>query len=110
MNSNQALKGDTDWAALVGRVQVGDAKAIEGLYAKLSPFRLLFQRSMRNGEHEDAYQELIMNLVSQIRRGSVREPDRILGFARVIAGRQAARHIRGLSHSRKQARDTVVID
>ena len=94
-----------EWGLLVARVQAGEADAVELLYRELSGFRRYFQRYIRNGEHDDAYQELILDLIRQFRLGLLREPSRLVGYARVMAGRKVARYIWCLSHSRNSERE-----
>jgi len=94
-----------EWGLLVERIQAGDVVAVEQLYCDLASLRYYFRSRIGNGDHEDAYQELVLELVDQIRRGLLREPSRLVGYARVMASRKVTRYIRGLSHSRNSERD-----
>lgn len=104
MNPNQSVRGP-DWASLVERIRSGDASADAELCGKLGSFRWYLKRNM-NGDDEDAFQELMMDLLIRIRRGDLREPARLIGFARVVARRKVAAYIDGQIQSR-QSQQTV---
>ena len=105
IKSHPSSSSGPEWSLLVERIQAGDTDAVEQLYNELSGFRYYFRRYIGNGEHEDAYQELILDLVGQIRCGLLREPSRLVGYARVIAGRKVSQYIRGFRHSRNSERE-----
>jgi RNA polymerase sigma-70 factor (ECF subfamily) len=79
--------GDRDWTALVKRLAKGEGAGFEELYDALNGFRLYFVRRLGTEDGEDAYHDLIVRLVVQIRRGDLKESRRVLGYARVIATR-----------------------
>jgi RNA polymerase sigma-70 factor, ECF subfamily len=56
---------------------------------------------------DDRVHDTFLIVVQAIRRGDLREPERLMGFVRTVVRRQVAAHIDELVHSR---RDEVEID
>ena len=92
---------DPQWSALVGSVQEGNSVAIEKLYQELGQIRFFFARTIGYEDHEDAFHKLIVFLLEQIQQGKLREPERLVGYARSIAARIVYQGIRERVRERK---------
>jgi len=83
-------------------VAAGEPAAFEKLYECLKNFLYFFRK--RVGEDaDDLYHELIVALISQLRDGALREPDRLMGYARTIASRLVAQRITSYVEARQQS-------
>jgi RNA polymerase sigma-70 factor, ECF subfamily len=74
-------------ARLVARIQAGDRAAEEELVARFSRGLLLMLRRLaRDGAlADDLHQETLALVLAKIRRGELREPERLAGFIRSTA-------------------------
>src|SRR5579875_3322242 len=81
---------NVDWDALVHGIRAGDENAVEILYAAFSRgLRYVMVRILGRQDSEDAMHETLLSVMKAIRAGHLREPDRLPGFVRTIANRQA---------------------
>ncbi len=84
------------WAEVVGKIQDGDDAGVEDLYAAVSNgtrprlFRQIDPQSV-----DDRVHEILVIVLEAIRRGELRDPDRLMGFVRTVTRRRVAAHIRG---------------
>jgi RNA polymerase sigma factor (sigma-70 family) len=69
--------------------------------------RFYLFRNLGAQELEDKMHDTFLIVVQAIRRGELREPDRLMGFIRTVVRRQVAAHIDHLVHVR---RDTTAIE
>jgi RNA polymerase sigma-70 factor, ECF subfamily len=101
--TSQASPGETaDWAALVKRVQSGDAGGMEALYCVFARgVRFYLCRQLGPQELDDKVHDVFLIVVNAIRRGEVREPERLMGFVRTVVRRQIAAHIDRAVQNRK---------
>ena len=91
-----------DWRGLVARIQAGDGLAMEELYQIFSRgirFHLWHQVGPR--EIDDKVHDTFLIVLEAIRRGELRDPDRLMGFVRTIVRRQVAAYIDALVQNRK---------
>ena len=78
-----------DWASLVKRIQTGDPKGMETLYHVFAHgVRFYLCRQLGPQELDDKVHDVFLIVVNAIRRGEVREPERLMGFVRTVARRQ----------------------
>jgi RNA polymerase sigma factor (sigma-70 family) len=97
-----------DWKDLVSRIQAGDAAALEELYAIFSKgVKHFFYRHLGSQDIEDRVHDTFLIVVQAIKKGEIREPERLMGFVRTIVRRHAAGQIGEIVQDR---RDTVAID
>jgi RNA polymerase sigma-70 factor, ECF subfamily len=83
-----------DWAAIVDSIQAGHEAGILELYSVLNRgIRYSLTRQLGSQDVEDRVHETLLIVISAIREGKVREPQRIMGFVRTVAQRQVAAHI-----------------
>lgn len=87
---------EPDWCTIVDRMAHGDESAVEDLYLGLNSFRGFFRHYLGREHDEDAYHELILDLLVQIHGGKLREPRRLDHYARSIARNKVARGLRQL--------------
>lgn len=83
-------------ADLVLRIRSGDPRAEEELIARFGDgLSFLLRRWTRgHSDAEDLYQETFRLALEKIRRGEVRDPDRLAGFVRSLARNLSIEHYR----------------
>jgi DNA-directed RNA polymerase specialized sigma24 family protein len=97
-------QGDVDWRAVVQQIRDGDPAGEEVLYRNLAGgARIFFQRRLGKTDLEDHVHDLFLTLVETIRRGELREPERLMGFVRTILYRQLNAEIARTIQSRETA-------
>jgi RNA polymerase sigma-70 factor, ECF subfamily len=101
-----ALPGSEDayagWVALVARIQSGETDGMEELYQLFSRgIRFYLCRQLGPQELDDKIHDSFLVVVQAIRRGELREPERLMGFVRTIVRRQLAAHIDKMVHDRR---------
>ncbi len=95
-----------DWASLVKRIQTGDPQGMETLYDVFAHgVRFYLCRQLGPQELDDKVHDVFLIVVNAIRRGEVREPERLMGFVRTVARRQVAAHIDRAVQRRKDQVD-----
>ncbi len=104
--------GDADtetyaaWAFLVERIRTGETDGMEELYQLFSKgIRFYLCRQLGPQELEDKVHDTFVVVVQAIRRGDLREPERLMGFVRTIVRRQVAAHIDRVVHIRREQLD-----
>ena len=91
-----------DWPDLVKRIQRGDESGMEDLYRLFARgIRFYLCRQLGVQELDDKVHDTFLIVVQAIRRGDLREPDRLMGFVRTVVRRQVAAHIDQVVHSRR---------
>ncbi|HEU0142937.1 MAG: sigma-70 family RNA polymerase sigma factor [Bryobacteraceae bacterium] len=95
-----------DWTCLVERIQAGEEDAMEELYQLFSKgIRFFLCRSLGSQELDDKVHDAFLIVVKAIRRGELRDPQRLMGFVRTIVRRQVAGHIDRAVHARREQVD-----
>jgi RNA polymerase sigma factor (sigma-70 family) len=95
-----------DWNSLVNRIKVGDDQGMEGLYRLFGRgIRFYLFRQLGPQELEDKVHDTFLIVVNAIRRGDLREPERLMGFVRTVVRRQVAAYIEGAMQSRREQAD-----
>ena len=91
-----------DWQNLVTKIHGGDAAGMEELYGLFSRgIRYYLCRQLGPQELEDKVHDAFLIVVQAIRRGDLREPERLMGFVRTVVRRQVAAHIEQAVQSRR---------
>jgi RNA polymerase sigma-70 factor, ECF subfamily len=94
--------GGFDWPGLVARIQSGEESGMEDLYQLFARgIRFYLCRQLGLQELDDKVHDTFLIVVQAIRRGDLREPDRLMGFVRTVVRRQVAAHIDQVVHSRR---------
>jgi RNA polymerase sigma factor (sigma-70 family) len=91
---------------LVRRVQRGDADGMAELYEYISTgLRPYLARQLRSQDFHDKVHSIFVDVVIAIQRGQLREPHRLMGFARTIARRKVSGYIDDAASSRRNQVD-----
>lgn len=94
------------WVDLVRRIQAGEESGMKELYNLFSKgVRFYLCRQLGPQELDDKVHDTFLIVVQAIRRGDLREPERLMGFIRTVARRQVAAHIDSASHRRRHTTD-----
>lgn len=92
-----------DWTDLVDKIRAGDATAMEDLYHLFSRgVRFYLCRRLGLQELDDKIHDTFVIVVQAIRRGELREPERLMGYVRTVVRRQVAAHIDQVVHNRRE--------
>lgn len=99
--------GTVDWKAVVEQIRAGDSAGQATLYDALgSGARLFLKRRLPSAEDvEDLVHNVFVIVIDTIRRGELREPERLMGFVSTVLNRQLSAEIGRLVQSRKMASD-----
>jgi RNA polymerase sigma-70 factor (ECF subfamily) len=91
------------WVELVDRIRTGETDGMEELYLLFSRgIRYYLCRQLGPQELDDKVHDTFVVVVLAIRRGELREPQRLMGFVRTIVRRQVAAHIDRVVHRRRE--------
>lgn len=95
-----------DWPGLVERIQRNDQSAMEELYRVFSKgIRFYLCRQLGPQDLDDRVHDCFLIVIQAIRKGDLREPERLMGFVRTIVRRQIAGHIEVAVQVRRQQVD-----
>lgn len=93
-------------AALVDRIKAGDEAGMAELYAIFSKgIRFQLCRQLGPQELDDKVHDIFLIVVQAIRRGNLREPERLMGFVHTVVRRQIAAHIDAAVNRRRNEAD-----
>lgn len=94
------------WAEIVEQIQAGDPAGMEELYRTFARgVRFYLCRQLGPQELDDKVHDTFLIVVQAIRRGELREPERLMGFVRTVVRRQVASHIDQAVHARREQVD-----
>jgi RNA polymerase sigma-70 factor (ECF subfamily) len=100
--ASEALSDPVNWQGLVERIHGGDESGMEELYRLFGRgIRYYLCRQLGHQELDDKVHDTFVIVVQAIRRGELREPDRLMGFVRTVVRRQVAAYIDDAVHSRR---------
>ncbi len=92
-----------DWSLLVQQIKAGKDEGMEQLYKLFSRgIRYYLCRQLGPQELEDKVHDTFLIVVNAIKRGDLREPDRLMGFVRTVVRRQVAAYIEQAVHTRRE--------
>jgi len=92
-----------NWTGLVERIRAGDPKGMEELYGLFSRgVRFYLYRQLGLQELEDKVHDIFLIVVQAIRRGELRDPERLMGFVRTVVRRQVVAYIDSVVQDRKE--------
>lgn len=96
----------TDWAGLVRQIRDENPAAMEKLYALFGRgIRYYLCRQLGPQDLDDRVHDTFLIVVQAIRRGELREPERLMGFVRTVVRRQVAASIEQAIHARRDVQD-----
>jgi RNA polymerase sigma-70 factor, ECF subfamily len=94
---------EVNWTWMVNHIRMGDEVAMAELYQIFARgIRFYLCRQLGPQELDDKVHDTFVIVVQAIRRGELREPDRLMGFVRTIVRRQVAAYIEEAVHRRKE--------
>ena len=94
------------WAELVERIRLHETDGMEELYRLFSKgIRFYLCRQLGAQELDDKVHDTFVVVVQAIRKGELRDPQRLMGFVRTIVRRQVAAHIDRVVHLRREQLD-----
>jgi RNA polymerase sigma-70 factor, ECF subfamily len=92
---SQTAKIYAGWVELVWRIRTSGTDGMVELYHLFSKgIRSYLCRQLGVQDLDDRVHDTFVVVVQAIRRGELRQPERLMGFVRTIARRQVAAHIR----------------
>jgi RNA polymerase sigma-70 factor (ECF subfamily) len=95
-----------EWSTLVAQIKAGEDAGMEQLYKLFSRgIRYYLCRQLGPQELEDKVHDTFLIVVNAIRRGDLREPERLMGFVRTVVRRQVAAYIEQAVHMRREQAD-----
>jgi RNA polymerase sigma-70 factor (ECF subfamily) len=98
-------QNDRNWLTLVESIQKGERSGMEELYRVFSRgVRFYLCRQLGPQDLDDKVHDTFLIVVQAIRKGELREPERLMGFVRTVVRRQVAAQIdRSVQSRREQA-------
>jgi RNA polymerase sigma-70 factor (ECF subfamily) len=100
-DQSDSINSRVDWHELVARIQRGDNSGLEDLYGLFARgIRFYLCRQLGPQELDDKVHDAFLIVVQAIKRGDLREPERLMGFVRTVVRRQVAAYIDDVVHSR----------
>jgi RNA polymerase sigma factor (sigma-70 family) len=87
---------------MVEQIAAGSESAVVELYESLRSTRIFFSRQIGPDHAEDAYHDLILDLVAAIRNGNLRQPESLPAYAMAIARSKVCSHIRAAVRKRRE--------
>jgi RNA polymerase sigma factor (sigma-70 family) len=98
----EPVSNPINWQDLVDRIHNGEESGMEELYRLFGRgIRYYLCRQLGHQELDDKVHDTFVIVVQAIRRGELREPDRLMGFVRTVVRRQVAAYIDDAVHSRR---------
>lgn len=94
------------WVNLVERIRTNQTDGMAELYELFSKgIRFYLCRQLGPQELDDKVHDTFVIVIQAIRRGELREPQRLMGFVRTVVRRQVAAHIDKVVHDRRDQQD-----
>lgn len=94
------------WSGLVERIQRGEPEALEELYHVFSKgVRFVLCRHLGPQDLDDRLHDVFLIVTQSIRKGELREPERLMGFVRTVVRRQVAARIETAVQARRNMAD-----
>jgi RNA polymerase sigma factor (sigma-70 family) len=94
---------EIDWFDLVCRIQKNEPAALEELYSLISRgIKILIIRQLGRQDVDDRVHDTFLLVVQSIQKGDLREPERLLAFARTIVRRRISQYIEKSAASRRE--------
>jgi RNA polymerase sigma-70 factor, ECF subfamily len=91
------------WAVLVERIHAGDPSAMEELYGVFSAgIRFQLWRQLGPQDLDDNVHDVFLAVADSIRKGDIREPERLMGYVRTVVRRHVAGCIENAARKRRK--------
>ena len=93
---------EPSWSHLVDRIQAGDPAGMEQLYAVfVKGVRFFLWRQLGPQDLDDKVHDVFLIITQSIKRGELRDPERLMGYVRTVVRRQVAAHIDSAVNARR---------
>jgi RNA polymerase sigma-70 factor, ECF subfamily len=93
---------EPSWSLLVERIRMGNPAGMEQLYAVFAKgVRSFLWRQLGSRDLDDKVHDIFLIVTQSIRRGDLREPERLMGYVRTVLRRQVAAYIQEVVHERR---------
>lgn len=93
---------EPSWSVLVERIRRDDPAGMEQLYAVFAKgVRSFLWRQLGSRDLDDKVHDIFLIVTQSIRRGDLREPERLMGYVRTVLRRQVAAYIQEAVHARR---------
>jgi len=93
---------EPSWSLLVERIRDGNPAGMEQLYAVFSKgVRSFLWRQLGSNDLDDKVHDVFLIITQSIRRGDLREPERLMGYVRTVLRRQVAAYIEEAVRARR---------
>ena len=100
---DETVDAHAGWVELVERIRMEKTDGMEELYQLFSRgIRFYLCRQLGPQELDDKVHDTFVVVVQAIRKGELREPERLMGFVRTIVRRQVAAHIDKVVQNRRE--------
>jgi len=97
---------EASWAGVVDRIRRGDPTGMEELYQVFSKgVRFFLYRQLGPRDLDDKVHDVFLIVAQSIRKGDLREPERLMGYVRTVVRRQVAAHIEDVVQERRNQTD-----
>jgi RNA polymerase sigma-70 factor, ECF subfamily len=107
--SDQVSEPGAQWQQVVEQIRCGDDAGMKELYRVFeNGIRFYFWRQLGIQELDDKVHDTFLIVVQAIRRGHLREPERLMGFVRTVVRRQVAAGIDLIMQSRRDEEELEV--
>ena len=92
--ANLGTVGGTPWPSMIEQIQSDEDSGMEELYRVFSRgVRFFFWRHLGHQDLDDAVHDTFVMVAQAIRRGDIRDPERLMGFVWTVVRRQLAAQI-----------------
>ena len=94
------------WSGLVERIRSNDPSGMEELYRVFSTgIRFYLCRQLGAQDLDDRVHDAFLTIALSIRRGDLRDPERLMGYVRTVVRRQVAAYIGAAVEARRNRTD-----
>jgi RNA polymerase sigma-70 factor, ECF subfamily len=105
-SQTQELTLETRWGDVVERIRSGDPSGMEDLYQVFSKgIRFFLYRQLGPRDLDDKLHDVFLIVAQAIKRGDLRDPERLMGYVRTVMRRQVAGHIEDAVQARRNHTD-----
>ena len=100
------VPAEASWPDVVERIRRGDPSGMEELYQVFSKgVRFFLYRQLGPRDLDDKVHDVFLIVAQSIRKGDLREPERLMGYVRTVVRRQVAAHIEDVVQERRNQTD-----
>src|SRR5580698_10228881 len=106
VHSSPPSEAPQPWVNMVARIRANDPSGMEELYGVFTTgIRFYLCRQLGPQDLDDKVHDAFLTIAQSIRRGDLREPERLMGYVRTVIRRQVAGYIGEAVESRRNLVD-----